>query len=86
MDADRSEFDTKTARLQADVDRLRARIAEMEKGGGPSKAAMDEWRKDVENRVKIIQKKAMELLDREEKLRDKEEELRAMALQLGVTL
>ena len=45
---------------------------------------MDEWRKDVENRVKIIQKKAMDLLDREEKLRKKEEELRALASQLGV--
>jgi len=34
--------------------------------------------------VKIIQKKAMDLLDREEKLRKKEEELRARASQLGV--
>jgi len=36
--------------------------------------------------VKIIQKKAMELLDREQKLREKEEELRALAQQLGVSL
>ena len=86
MDADRTEFDTKTAKLQTELDGLRARIAEMEKGGGPSKGAMDEWKKDVENRVKIIQKKTTELLDRERKLRDKEEELRAMAQQLGVTL
>src|SRR2546426_11820136 len=45
---------------------------------------MEEWKKDVESRVKIIQKKAMDLLDREEKLRKKEEELRALASQLGV--
>src|SRR6266540_1466879 len=54
--------------------------------GGPTSAAMEEWKKDVENRVKIIQKKAMELLDREEKMRKKEEELRALAQQLGVKL
>jgi hypothetical protein len=47
---------------------------------------MEEWKKDVENRVKIIQKKAMDLLDREQKLRAKEEELRALAQQLGATL
>jgi hypothetical protein len=47
---------------------------------------MEEWKKDVENRVKIIQKKAMDLLDREQKLRQKEEELRALAQQLGATL
>ena len=45
---------------------------------------MEEWKRDVENRVKIIQKKAMDLLDREEKLRKKEEELRALANHLGV--
>ncbi len=86
VEADASESDSKTARLQAEVDRLKARLADFDKGAGPSTAAMEEWKKDVENRVKIIQKKAMELLDREQKLRQKEEELRAMAQQLGVTL
>src|SRR3989442_263043 len=61
----------------------RRSIADAEKSGGPTTAAMEEWKKDVENRVKIIQKKAMDLLDREEKLRKKEEELRALASQLG---
>jgi hypothetical protein len=86
VDADQNESDSRTAKLQAEVDRLKAKLAEFDKGAGPSTAAMEEWKKDVENRVKIIQKKAMELLDREQKLRQKEEELRAMAQQLGVTL
>jgi hypothetical protein len=34
--------------------------------------------------VKIIQRKALELLDREEKLRKREEDLKALADQLGV--
>ena len=84
IEADRSELETRAGRLQAEVDRLRARLTEIDKGSGPSSAAMEEWKKDVENRVKIIQKKAMELLDREQKLRDKEAELRALAAQLGV--
>jgi len=86
VDADQSESDSKTAKLQAEIDRLKTRLAEFEKGVGPSPAAMEEWKKDVENRVKIIQKKAMDLLDREQKLRQKEEELRALAQQLGATL
>ncbi len=82
---DQADLDAKTAKLQAEVDRLQARLADAEKAGGPSTAAMEEWKKDVENRVKIIQKKAMDLMDREEKLRKKEEELRALAEQLGVS-
>src|SRR5437773_1235464 len=86
LESDQSESTAKATKLQAEVDKLKARLAELEKGAGPSSASMDEWKKDVENRVKIIQKKAMELLDREQKLRDKEAELRALAQQLGVTL
>jgi len=86
LEADRLELDTKASKSEAEIERLRARIADAEKGGGPTSAAMEEWKKDVENRVKIIQKKAMELLDREEKMRKKEEELRALAQQLGVSL
>ncbi|TLZ77759.1 MAG: hypothetical protein E6K08_02580 [Methanobacteriota archaeon] len=82
---DQADLDAKTAKLQAEIDRLQGRLADAEKAGGPSTAAMEEWKKDVENRVKIIQKKAMDLLDREEKLRKKEEELRALAEQLGAS-
>jgi len=84
LEADQAALDAKIAKLQAEIDRLRARLTDTEKSGGPTTAAMEEWKKDVENRVKIIQKKAMDLLDREEKLRKKEEELRALASQLGV--
>lgn len=84
-EVDRSEFESKTARLQAEIDRLRGRLTEIEKGAGPSTAAMEEWKKDMENRVKIIQKKAMDLLDREQRLREKEAELRDLGQQLGVT-
>jgi uncharacterized protein (DUF3084 family) len=45
---------------------------------------MDEWKRDIENRVKIIQKKALDLLDREEKLRKKEDELKELAAKMGV--
>ena len=45
---------------------------------------MEEWKRDIDNRVKIIQKKALDLLDREEKLRKREEELKELAKQLGV--
>jgi molecular chaperone GrpE (heat shock protein) len=86
LESDQSESESKTTKFQAEIDRLRTRLAELEKGVGPSTAAMEEWKKDVENRVKIIQKKAMELLDREQKVRAKEEELRSLAQQLGVTL
>ncbi len=86
IESDRQELDAKTAKLTSEVERLRAKVADMEKVGGPTSAAMEEWKKDVESRVKIIQKKAMELLDREEKMRKKEEELRALAQQLGVKL
>ncbi len=84
VQSDRQELDAKTSKLTAEVERLRAKLAEMEKMGGPSGSALEDWRRDVESRVKIIQKKAMELLDREEKMRKKEEELRALAHQLGV--
>ena len=64
-------------------EKLKARLAEAEKAG-PSTVEVDDWKRDIENRVKIIQKKALDLLDREERLRKKEEELKAMAAQLGV--
>jgi hypothetical protein len=50
----------------------------------PTPAAnVDEARKDIERRVKIIQQKALELLDREEKLRKRAAELEAMEARLS---
>ncbi len=43
----------------------------------------DEARKDLERRVKIIQQKALELLDREEKLRKRAAELEALEARLS---
>jgi hypothetical protein len=49
----------------------------------PAPGAIDEARKDIERRVKIIQQKALELLDREEKLRKRAAELEAMEARLS---
>jgi uncharacterized protein (DUF3084 family) len=43
----------------------------------------DEARRDIERRVKIIQQKALELLDREEKLRKRAAELQALEARLS---
>ena len=85
LELDRREIETKVERLQTDIRRLREKLAEAEKSAGTS-AEMEEWRKDLDARVKIVQKKAFDLLDREEKLRKREEEVRAMAEKLGVPL
>ena len=49
----------------------------------PAGAEADEARKDIERRVKIIQQKALELLDREEKLRKRAAELQALEARLS---
>ena len=83
LEIDRHEAEQKVARLEAEIGKLRARLAEAEKGGRPA-ADLADRDKDLENRLKIIQRKAMELLDREEKVRLQEEELRERAAKLGV--
>ncbi len=49
----------------------------------PPGAGPEEARKDIELRVKIIQQKALELLDREEKLRKRAAELQALEARLS---
>ena len=49
----------------------------------PAGAESEEARKDIERRVKIIQQKALELLDREEKLRKRAAELQALEARLS---
>ncbi len=51
----------------------------------PAASALDteEARKDIERRVKIIQQKALDLLDREEKLRKRAAELQALEARLS---
>jgi len=85
IEEERSEMVAKMERLQSDVDRLKGKISDAEKAAKPT-AEMEDWKKEIDNRVKIIQRKAMDLLDREEKLRKREEELQTLAQQLGVKL
>ncbi len=64
----------------ADLERLRLAVA------SPPAAAdttADEARKDLERRVKIIQQKALELLDREERLRKRAAELQTLEARLS---
>ena len=49
----------------------------------PAAADAEEARKDIERRVKIIQQKALDLLDREEKLRKRAAELEALEARLS---
>ena len=83
LETERVEIVARLEKAKQENEKLKARLAEAEKAG-PSTVEVDDWKRDIENRVKIIQKKALDLLDREERLRKKEEELKAMAAQLGV--
>ena len=68
---------------------LASREATVERTKSPPPAAalppaeVEEARKDIEIRVKIIQQKALELLDREEKLRKRAAELEALEARLS---
>lgn len=83
LEVEREEMVARMERLRSEADSLRAKLSEAEKAMRPA-AEMEDWKRDIENRVKIIQRKALEFLDREEKMRKREEELRALAQQLGV--
>lgn len=82
LDAEREELAAQLEKAMQENKKLKAKLSEAEKAG-QSAIDTDEWKRDIENRVKIIQKKALELLDREERLRKKEEELKVLAAQLG---
>lgn len=73
--------DEVTAR-ETDVARQKAVLAQA-KGPVSGHVEADEAKKDIERRVKIIQQKALELLDREEKLRKRAAELEAMEARLA---
>jgi len=75
-------MDDLTTREQ-DVARQRAVLAQAKPSAPEVHAVADEARKDIERRVKIIQQKALELLDREEKLRRRAAELEAMEARLS---
>jgi len=71
-----------TAKEQ-DVSRQKTIIAQAKPPILDVRAQADEAKKDIERRVKIIQQKALELLDREEKLRRRAAELEAMEARLS---
>lgn len=85
LEAERTQMAAKVERANSEMTKLRERLAEAEKGT-ESLAEMMEWKKDVENRVKILQKKAMDILDREEQLRKREESLKALSEKLQVPI
>src|SRR5213080_2584129 len=71
-----------TAKEQ-DVSRQKTIIAQAKPPILDVRAQADEAKKDIERRVKIIQQKALELLDREENLRRRAAELEAMEARLS---
>jgi chromosome segregation ATPase len=81
------KLDEREAALQRIEEELAARQEELKKARpaaapagppGPPKPDVEEARKDIDRRVKIIQQKALELLDREEKLAKRAAELKAL--------
>jgi len=68
---------------EQDVARQRVLLAQGKPPAPEVRAEADEAKKDIERRIKIIQQKALELLDREEKLRRRAAELEAMEARLS---
>ncbi len=71
------------AARENDLDRSKTLLAQARPQPPDVQAQTDEAKKDIERRVKIIQQKAFELLDREEKLRKRAAELEAMESRLS---
>ncbi len=68
---------------QQDLERQRTLLAQAKPQPPEVRTEPDEAKRDIERRVKIIQQKALELLDREEKLRKRAAELEAMEARLS---
>lgn len=66
-----------------EVELRRTRTVPLTPTPGPAPHDVEEARRDIEHRVKIIQQKALELLDREEKLRKRAAELEALEARLA---
>ncbi len=71
------------AKREQDLTTKEATLSKVASTAAPLPADADEARKDIELRVKIIQQKALELLDREEKLRRRAAELEALEARLS---
>jgi len=68
---------------QQDLERQRTLLAQAKPEPTGVRTEPDEAKRDIERRVKIIQQKALELLDREEKVRKRAAELEAMEARLS---
>lgn len=78
------EREATLARHEQDIARREATLSKVVAAPPiPAGIDADEARKDIERRVKIIQQKALELLDREEKLRKRAAELQALEARLS---
>jgi len=77
------EREAAVARKEQEVAAREASLAKAVPPGPALAADAEEARKDIERRVKIIQQKALELLDREEKLRKRAAELDALETRLS---
>jgi len=74
--------DDLTAR-ETDFEREKTLLIQARPPSQTARLETDEAKKDIERRVKVIQQKALELLDREEKLRKRAAELQAMEARLS---
>ena len=74
--------DEDLAARERDIERSKTLLAQLRPPTGGVAVEGDEAKKDIERRVKIIQQKALELLDREEKLRKRAADLQALEARL----
>jgi len=87
-----AKLDGRESALRKREDENAAREAELAKGKAEAPTAapaagatdLDAARRDLEHRVKIIQQKALDLLEREERLRKRAAEIEEMETRLGV--
>lgn len=68
---------------EKDVERQATVLAQIKPQAPDVRGQADDAKRDIERRIKIIQQKALELLDREEKLRRRAAELEAMEARLS---
>ena len=77
------EMTDNLAEARKEVESLRAQLVEARVAGAGPTPEMEAQRREVDMRVKILQEKAMDLLSREEKLRDREMKLRELMKQMS---
>lgn len=70
------------AAQEHDLESSRTLLAQLKAPASPEGAETDEVKKEIDRRVKVIQQKALELLNREEKLRKRAADLEALEARL----